>query len=91
MSIENKVIDESVQGEATLYPVKDKQAKNGKKLYLESYGCQMNFSDLTPVHLILITHTGSTGFTNTLFTAFSFGKNVSDFFRSHPYKYLLEL
>jgi len=45
MSIENKVIDEAIQGEATLYPVIDKQAMNGKKLYLESYGCQMNFSD----------------------------------------------
>jgi len=53
MSIENKVIDESVQGEATLYPVKDMQAINGKKLYLESYGCQMNFSDSEVVASIM--------------------------------------
>lgn len=53
MSIENKVIDEAIQGEATLYPVKDKQAINGKKLYLESYGCQMNFSDSEVVASIM--------------------------------------
>lgn len=53
MSIENKVIDEAIQGEATLYPVIDKQAINGKKLYLESYGCQMNFSDSEVVASIM--------------------------------------
>ena len=53
MSIENKVIDEAIQGEATLYPVKDNQAINGKKLYLESYGCQMNFSDSEVVASIM--------------------------------------
>ena len=53
MSIENKVIDEAIQGEATLYPVKDKQEINGKKLYLESYGCQMNFSDSEVVASIM--------------------------------------
>ena len=38
-----KTIDESRQGEAVMAenPVKS----NGKKLYLESYGCAMNFSD----------------------------------------------
>lgn len=40
---ENKVIDEARQGEAT---VLDTIIQNEKgKLYLESYGCQMNFSD----------------------------------------------
>lgn len=40
---ENKVIDEARQGEATLI---DAPIANEKgKLYLESYGCQMNFSD----------------------------------------------
>ncbi len=39
----NKTIDESRQGEAVMaeQPIK----LNGKKLYLESYGCAMNFSD----------------------------------------------
>lgn len=37
----NKVIDESRQGEAILIPA----GTGKKKLYLESYGCQMNFSD----------------------------------------------
>ncbi|MEO0311608.1 MAG: tRNA ((37)-C2)-methylthiotransferase MiaB [Bacteroidota bacterium] len=35
--------DESMQGTATL--VKATQPSGGKKLYLESYGCAMNFSD----------------------------------------------
>lgn len=40
---ENKVIDESRQGEATML---DTPIVNEKgKLFLESYGCQMNFSD----------------------------------------------
>lgn len=40
----NKVIDESRQGEVL---VKDTESKNpaARKLYLESYGCAMNFSD----------------------------------------------
>ena len=40
---ENKVIDESIQGQATL--VEAPENPNGKKLFLESYGCAMNFSD----------------------------------------------
>lgn len=40
---ENKVIDEARQGEATLIDSPVAQEKG--KLYLESYGCQMNFSD----------------------------------------------
>lgn len=38
----NKVIDEGRQGEAF---TSDLPQGNGRKLYLESYGCQMNFSD----------------------------------------------
>ncbi|MFI5164674.1 MAG: tRNA (N6-isopentenyl adenosine(37)-C2)-methylthiotransferase MiaB [Bacteroidia bacterium] len=39
---ENKVIDESRQGEVL---VMDKPIGEGKKMFLESYGCAMNFSD----------------------------------------------
>lgn len=46
----NKVIDESRQGEA----ISIKTNNNGKKLFLESYGCQMNFSDSEIVASILI-------------------------------------
>jgi tRNA-2-methylthio-N6-dimethylallyladenosine synthase len=53
MSFEDKVIDESIQGAATLYLPKIEQAKNSKKLYLESYGCQMNFSDSEVVASIM--------------------------------------
>ena len=48
----SKVIDEALQGTATiseLAPVKN----NGKKLYVESYGCQMNFSDSEVVASIM--------------------------------------
>jgi tRNA-2-methylthio-N6-dimethylallyladenosine synthase len=56
---ENKVIDESKQGEALMIekPVKE----NGKKLFLESYGCAMNFSDSEIVASIL----KDEGFTTT--------------------------
>lgn len=53
MSLEDKVIDESQQGAATLYSPKIDQVKNSKKLYLESYGCQMNFSDSEVVASIM--------------------------------------
>lgn len=46
-----KVIDEKRQGEAMDM---DSKNSNGKKLYLESYGCQMNFSDSEIVASILI-------------------------------------
>lgn len=49
----NKVIDESIQGEATLLEAFWAN-KNNKKLYIESYGCQMNFSDSEIVASILI-------------------------------------
>lgn len=45
-----KVIDESIQGSATLI---DTKSIGGKKLYIESYGCQMNFSDSEIVASIL--------------------------------------
>lgn len=50
MSTEEKVIDESVQGQATMI---ESSGDSGKKLYLESYGCQMNFSDSEIVASIL--------------------------------------
>jgi len=46
---QNKVIDESRQGEALDHPV----AGGLKKMFLESYGCQMNFSDSEIVAAIL--------------------------------------
>lgn len=39
----NKEMDESLQGTATI--VKSDKPSNGKKLFLESYGCAMNFAD----------------------------------------------
>jgi tRNA-2-methylthio-N6-dimethylallyladenosine synthase len=53
-----KLIDESVQGSALLL---DKSIKNSRKLYIESYGCQMNFSDSEIVASIL----ASEGFNTT--------------------------
>jgi tRNA-2-methylthio-N6-dimethylallyladenosine synthase len=57
-SFGEKTIIEERQGEAI-----DMQAvqSNGKKLYLESYGCQMNFSDSEIVASVLIRE----GFTTT--------------------------
>ena len=51
MEYENKAIDESIQGSAIDIPTTDNSA--AKKLYLESYGCQMNFSDSEVVASIL--------------------------------------
>lgn len=47
----SKVIDEKRQGEAI--QVKTRVPLNGKKLFLESYGCAMNFSDSEVVASIL--------------------------------------
>jgi tRNA-2-methylthio-N6-dimethylallyladenosine synthase len=52
-----KVIDENRQGEALLVPGQGGQ----RKLFLESYGCQMNFSDSEIVASIL----GQDGFATT--------------------------
>ena len=45
-----KIIDESQQGSALSL---ENNEKNGRKLYIESYGCQMNFSDSEIVASIL--------------------------------------
>lgn len=48
--MEEKIIDETKQGEAL---VLENSSANSRKLYLESYGCQMNFSDSEIVASIL--------------------------------------
>src|SRR3954463_4838469 len=58
MKLENKIIDESKQGEAIMVKTIN---QNGKKMFLESYGCQMNFSDSEIVASILM----EKGFTTT--------------------------
>ncbi len=50
---DTKSHDETRQGEALLLE-KDPQKSNGRKLYIESYGCQMNFSDSEIVASILL-------------------------------------
>ena len=49
--MENKVIDESVQGQPL---VLEDGNQGNKKLFLESYGCAMNFSDSEIVASILL-------------------------------------
>lgn len=48
----NKVIDENRQGEAFVQETQEPNS-NGKKMFLESYGCQMNFADSEIVASIL--------------------------------------
>jgi tRNA-2-methylthio-N6-dimethylallyladenosine synthase len=55
----NKKIDESKQGQ--VFFQENKEAKAGKHFYIESYGCQMNFSDSEIVASIL----GEAGFQAT--------------------------
>jgi len=50
--IPNKVHDESRQGEALMLEPNEANS-NGRKLYIESYGCAMNFSDSEIVASIL--------------------------------------
>jgi len=45
-----KIIDEAIQGEALIL---DQNKRNTRKLYIESYGCAMNFSDSEIVASIL--------------------------------------
>lgn len=56
---DQKQIDESKQGEALM--IEKPENENGKKLFLESYGCAMNFSDSEIVASIL----KDKGFTTT--------------------------
>ena len=42
--MEDKLLEEERQGEAVITE-QEINFLNGKKLYVESYGCQMNFSD----------------------------------------------
>lgn len=51
MDTGDKIIEEHRQGEALQ---KENQKEGGKKLFLESYGCQMNFSDSEIVASILM-------------------------------------
>ena len=48
--MEEKIIDESKQGQALVI---ESDKDNSRKLYIESYGCQMNFSDSEIVASIL--------------------------------------
>ncbi len=65
MNSENKIIDESKQGEAIMVETENLVSTSStvktKKLFLESYGCQMNFSDSEIVASILM----NKGFTTT--------------------------
>ncbi len=50
MEVGNKVIDEAIQGSTTTLELKE---GGNRKVYIESYGCQMNFSDSEIVASIL--------------------------------------
>jgi tRNA-2-methylthio-N6-dimethylallyladenosine synthase len=51
METGNKVIDEAAQGSATTI---ESVGEGSRKVYIESYGCQMNFSDSEIVASILV-------------------------------------
>lgn len=59
-TVEEKIIEENRQGEYLMVE-SSSQVKGGRKLLLESYGCQMNFSDSEIVASIL----AKEGFTTT--------------------------
>ena len=50
---ERKLLDEARQGEVLEMPNNESTDKKVKKVYLESYGCQMNFADSEIVASIL--------------------------------------
>ncbi len=50
--METELVGEERQGEAVMLE-QNTELLTGKKLYLESYGCQMNFSDSESVASIL--------------------------------------
>lgn len=55
MNSESKIIDEKLQGQPFMVESKNAPtAIGGKKLFLESYGCQMNFADSEIVASILM-------------------------------------
>jgi len=56
----SQIIDETIQGEATL--IHSPLESSGKRLYLESYGCAMNFADSEVVASIL----QGAGYTTTM-------------------------
>lgn len=60
--LQTKKIDETRQGEAAAAERPNNILPNGKKYYIESYGCQMNFADSEVVASIL----ASAGFDATL-------------------------
>lgn len=60
MGHQQDMLDENRQGEALTLNADD-GTKPGKKLYIESYGCQMNFSDSEIVASVL----GKEGYTTT--------------------------
>ncbi|HLW06624.1 MAG TPA: tRNA (N6-isopentenyl adenosine(37)-C2)-methylthiotransferase MiaB, partial [Marinilabiliaceae bacterium] len=55
LNIQSKEHDEARQGEALLLK-KDLSINDSRKLYIESYGCQMNFADSEIVASILFDH-----------------------------------
>ena len=52
-TVEEKNIDETRQGEYLMLDAEVNTEKKSRKLLLESYGCQMNFSDSEIVASIL--------------------------------------